>query len=104
MAYDIDTGEPRWFGPEKVGGYSSPHLSMIDGVAQVLHVSGNGITSVQPGDGTVLWEHSWPGDPIVQPALTADGDVLISVSGSSGTLRLAVTHAADRWSVEERWT
>ena len=39
-AYDLATGEPRWFGPDGGGGYSSPHLVTIDGVAQVLLLSG----------------------------------------------------------------
>jgi outer membrane protein assembly factor BamB len=48
VAYDISTGNPRWFGPDGHGGYSSPHLSTIDGVAQILLMSGNGVTSVVP--------------------------------------------------------
>ena len=32
-AYDRATGDPRWFGPSGGGGYSSPHLVTIDGVA-----------------------------------------------------------------------
>ena len=42
------------------------------------------------------------GYPIVQPALTADGDVLISIPGS--TRRVAVAHGPGGWTVEERWT
>jgi outer membrane protein assembly factor BamB len=52
----------------------------------------------------VLWEHAWSGYPIVQPALTADGDILISVSDSSGTRRLAPAHGPAGWTVAERWT
>ena len=44
------------------GGYSSPHLVTIDGVAQIVLLSGAGATSVAPADGTLLWEHAWPGD------------------------------------------
>jgi hypothetical protein len=43
----------------------------------------------------------------VQPALTADGDVLINsiaMTGGLGTRRLAVAHGSSGWSVEERWT
>ena len=79
-AYDLATGNPRWFGPDGGAGYSSPHLLTIGGVAQILLMSGRGATSVAPADGTLLWEHPWPGSAIVQPALTADGDVLISAS------------------------
>jgi outer membrane protein assembly factor BamB len=35
VAYDRDTGDPRWLGPAGGEGYSSPHLLTIDGVSQV---------------------------------------------------------------------
>jgi outer membrane protein assembly factor BamB len=104
VAYDLGTGAPRWFGPRGGVSYSSPHLLMTNGVAQILLLSGAGATSLAPADGKLLWEHPWPGHPIVQPALTADGDVLISVSDRSGTRRIAVAHGPGGWRVEERWT
>ena len=103
-AYDRSTGEPRWFGPDGGVSYSSPLLSTIDGVAQVLLLSTSGAAGVALADGTDLWKYAWPGYPIVQPALTADGGVLIAVSDSSGTRRLAVAHASTGWTAEERWT
>ena len=106
-AYDIATGAPRWFGPRGGGSYSSPHLLTIGGVAQVLLMSDAGVTSVAPADGSVLWKHSWPGFALLQPALTADGGVLIATSsaaGGIGTRRLAVAHGPGGWRVEERWT
>jgi outer membrane protein assembly factor BamB len=108
-AYDVATGAPRWTGPRHEGeGYSSPHLATIEGVTQIVLVSSAGATSVSPRDGTVLWEHSWSamGGPIVQPALTADGDVLVSAPvGMTGALRrLAVDRTPDGWTASERWT
>jgi len=104
VAYDLATGDPRWFGPAGGESYSSPHLVTIDGVAQILLLSETGATSVAPSEGTVLWEHPWPGGPIVQPALTADGDILIIASAGSGMRRIAVAHGPGGWTVEERWT
>ncbi|MHC5055090.1 MAG: outer membrane protein assembly factor BamB family protein [Planctomycetota bacterium] len=104
-AYDRATGEPRWTGPNGGSSYSSPHLMTIDGVAQVLHMSNVGATSFAPADGTVLWRHEWPGeDRCVQPAMTADGDLLLCGGGLKlGMRRFAVTRASDGWKVEERW-
>jgi hypothetical protein len=104
VAYDLASGDPRWFGPAGGVGYSSPQLLTIDGVAQILLLSEAGAASVAPANGTRLWEHRWPGAPIVQPALTADGDILISASAGSGTRRIAVAHGSRGWTVEERWT
>ncbi len=109
-AYDLATGNPRWLGPTGGWGYSSPHLSTIDGVAQIVLLNGAGAISVAPADGTLLWNHPWPGDGIVQPAVIAGGDVLIGSgsglgSGSGvGMRRVAVTHGPGGWTVEELWT
>ena len=115
-AYDAATGEPRWMGPEGKCCYSSPHLTTIDGVPQILLMNGAGVVSVDPSGGKVLWQHEYAGDGIVQPALTEDGDLLIGgpgMSGSTGLRRLAVARAPGEWTaergpagwiVEERWT
>jgi outer membrane protein assembly factor BamB len=103
-AYDAVSGARRWIGPAADEGYTSPHLMTIDGVRQVVHLSGTGLTSVTPADGTLLWRHAWKGYPIVQPSPTADGGILIAANESSGTRRLAVAHGAGGWTVEERWT
>lgn len=109
-AYDASTGRLRWLGPEGRGsGYSSPHAATLGGQLQVLLVSGKGITAVRPSDGSVLWQHDWPGDAITQPAVTSDGDVLLGsgsgIGGSStGLRRLAVESKAAGWTVRERWT
>ena len=106
-AYDVASGERRWLGPEGGGGYSSPQLVTIGGVPQVLLLRGARSTSVAPADGALLWEHkAQPSVSIVQPALTADGDVLVASGdsmGGNGIRRLAVAHGPAGWSVEERW-
>jgi outer membrane protein assembly factor BamB len=103
-AYDLETGNPSWKGPSDFGGgYSSPQLVTIAGVPQILLMTSVGVVSVAPEDGKPLWEHRWPTGAIVQPAVTADGAVLIS-DNDKGMRRLNVTKASDGWKVEERWT
>jgi outer membrane protein assembly factor BamB len=107
-AYDLATGKPRWFGG--VGGmsYSSPHRVTIDGVTQVVLLSGGVATSVSPSDGTVLWKYKWGTGAIVQPGVTPDNDLLINsldVTGGQGIRRLAISHSDGKtWKVDERWT
>jgi outer membrane protein assembly factor BamB len=107
-AYDSRTGEERWRGPSGGAGYSSPHLTTIAGVPQVLLLRGSRTISVSPADGSLLWEHVWqPGVGIVQPALTGDGGVLIATGdgmGGTGMRRIAVAHGSSGWTAEERWT
>jgi outer membrane protein assembly factor BamB len=107
VAYELETGEPRWFAPAGKLSYSSAHLTTIGGVRQVLVLTGDGITSLAPEDHTVLWEHAWPmegGARIVQPAITDEGDVLIGTGFGMGLRRIGVTGGPDGWTTEERWT
>jgi outer membrane protein assembly factor BamB len=113
ISYDLASGNPRWVGPEGGASYSSPQLATLDGVPQVLLLRGRRTTSVNPSDGTTLWEHSWqPAASIVQPAVIGDRDVLINTSdtmGGQGMRRLAIARGSGPstsagWTVEERWT
>ena len=110
VAYDRATGGPRWLGPKGGGGYSSPHLLTVDGVAQVLLLNGAGVIGVAPSDGKLLWEHKWRGDGIVQPAVTADGDILLGTGSGLGAdagmgiRRIGVAQGVRGWTADERWT
>jgi outer membrane protein assembly factor BamB len=107
-AYEQATGKLRWLGPTGGAGYSSPHLATLGGVPQILLLRGSRTISVAPADGTLLWQHVWqPGVGIVQPAVTADGGVLISVGdamGGMGMRRISVRRDGDKWTSEERWS
>ncbi len=106
-AYDIASGNPRWFGPDSGWGYSSPQLATIDGVPQIVLLNGQGAISVAPTDGALFWKHKWKTDGIVQPAVIAGSDVLIG-SGSGGVevgmRRIAIARGSEGWRVDERWT
>jgi outer membrane protein assembly factor BamB len=107
VGYDAGTGRRLWVGPPRGFSYSSPHKVTIDGVVHVVMLGGAGATSLAPADGTVLWQHDWEGGSIVQPAITAEGDILINsigMTGGQGMRRLAVSRGAGGWTVEERWT
>ena len=107
-AYDAETGAPRWSAPDGGDSYSSPHPVTLDGVPQVLLLASDGVTSVAPADGRVLWTHDWAtASRIVQPALTASGDILVGAGGFAGLQRVSATRAAGKhggWTTEVRWT
>jgi len=103
-AYDIGSGVPRWFGPDGHYGYSSPHLVTIDGVKQIVLLSGPGATSLGI-DGTRLWEYALPaGARIVQPAITAEGDLLVGEGEAHNLHRISAMRGTTGWTVEERWS
>jgi outer membrane protein assembly factor BamB len=106
-AYDIATGNLKWQGPRYGASYSSPHRLTLDGVEQVVLLGGPGAISVDPADGKVLWIYEWEPGPMVQPALTEDGDILVNhvvATGGVATRRLRVTKGTDGWTFEEKWT
>ena len=80
----------------------------LDGVPQVLLLTADGVTSVAPADGEVLWTHGWAvSSRIVQPALTASSDTLVGAAGFSGLRRVSATRPAGKhggWTTEVRWT
>ena len=105
-AYDTASGALKWTGGGGGFSYSSPQLATIDGVEQVIFMSGPGTVGLAPATGKVLWQYAWEGGAIVQPGLTAEGDVLvntISMNGGQGMRRVAVTHGAKGWTAEQQW-
>jgi outer membrane protein assembly factor BamB len=110
VAYDRATGALRWRGPAGGGGYSSAHLASIHGIKQIVLLHGDGAISVAPATGEQLWEHSWSSDGIVQPALTAEGDVLIGTGSGlgddagMGVRCLEVMQQPGGWTAQVRWT
>ena len=102
--FDLATGDARWVEPDGRPGYSSPHLLTTDRAVQILLMGRSGVTSVAPLDGKLLKKHSWPGvDRIVQPALTGEGDLLLSPGDGLGIGRVAVARERGGWTVTERW-
>jgi outer membrane protein assembly factor BamB len=110
VAYDLDTGTPRWFGQADSPSYSSPHLATLDGVRHVLQITTQGLFGLAPESGELLWHHDWPtdagGDRVVQPAIVEDGSaVLVGTSFGIGTRKVAVSRdAAGTWTTDEAWT
>jgi outer membrane protein assembly factor BamB len=106
-AYDAGTGSPRWSGVDHGASYSSPHLLTIHGVPQILLLTGTGASSVRPADGAPLWELTIPASAlsatIVQPALTADGDLLVGDGEAGRMRRITLSNESSRWTVAERW-
>ena len=103
-AYDLGTGESRWKGPDGGASYSSPQLVVIGGQHQILMMVESGVTAVSPDDGKTLWHHDWEGYPILQPAMTGEGELLIAVNARSGLRKLAISNDGGNWKAETLWS
>jgi outer membrane protein assembly factor BamB len=107
LSYDLVTGHKRWSGPDGGESYSSPHLLTIDGIKQVLFMNQKSATSYSPTDGKMLWKLPMTGVPIVQPAMIAENDILISEvseTGGMGMQRIAIKNESGGWTTKERWS
>lgn len=76
IALDKRTGEPRWR-VEHQGeqAYSTPALTKVDGVDQLITSRGNAVIAYAPADGQELWRCSFTGHSVVPRPVVADGMV-----------------------------
>ena len=104
-AYDIDTGNPLWYGEDGGNSYSSPQAFTIDNVLQVVHLNTKGAVGIDPLSGHILWKHEWKmEDRILQPAFIEPNDFIISADGERGLRRISVIHENNNWTVKEVWS
>jgi outer membrane protein assembly factor BamB len=108
LGYHAAKGEPAWSAGEGPVSYCSPQPATLAGVSQVLLATDAGLTAFHPTRGEVLWDHSWqlPKEMarIIQPAVLADGDVLVGTGFGNGTRRVRVRRQDAGWTTEEVWT
>ena len=106
LAFNADSGEPTWQADAGRHSYSSPQLVTLDTVEQVLFLSNDELTSVDPDTGEVLWrfDSEYKGYfPSTQPHVIGPSDLLIAFTESAGTMRLKVKRQGDEWNVEDVW-
>ena len=106
VAYDRATGEFVWGGGSDGAGYSSPLLTTLAGVPQILIFNSSGIVAHETERGTILWEYPWPkGHPhIAMPVILPDDRVLLSSGYGTGSELLQVKKTAEgKWSASRIW-
>lgn len=106
VAYDTETGAYRWGVPSGGHSYSSPQLSNFMGAASVPVVADDGLTLIDPHQGTVRWKYEWPSDNYraLQPLMLSESSFLITTGMGIGTRRLDLSGSGDALTAEEKWT
>jgi outer membrane protein assembly factor BamB len=115
-AYRLADGELVWSavgarefasgGTVNRAGYSTPVVTTLHGVEQVLLFDGTGLRSYRPADGALLWEHPHEnnaGVNVAQPIIFDDGRIFISCSYNVGCKMLQVRREGESWKVEVLW-
>jgi outer membrane protein assembly factor BamB len=105
QAYDALTGEPKWAAGKGTHSYSSPQRVTIDGALQIVIVSEQGLSGLDPKAGAVLWNYEWDEgiQRVVQPARIGEADFLLGTTFNKGTHRVHVSQGKDGWKVDEIW-
>jgi outer membrane protein assembly factor BamB len=105
MAYHASSGEPAWSAGDGKDSYGSTQLMSVGGTDQVLIVAEDGMTSLEPSAGKVLWKYEWQTDRpprVAQPALVAGSDLLFATP-LKGMRRVHVPQQGESWSKEPMW-
>ena len=106
VVWDADSGKLRWGAPAGGHSYSSPQLSTVAGTRSVPVVTDDGLTLIDPADGSVLWQYEWKFDNyrVLQPLVISDSSLLMSTGFGVGTRRLDLSREGGQFSATERWT
>jgi len=79
-AYHRDSGEKIWSGGNDRTAYSSPLITTLAGIRQILIFNQNNVVAHDPASGQILWQHAWPSgsECVTQPVPLPDDLVLVS--------------------------
>ena len=82
VAYHLDRGDRVWAGGYDAAGYSSPTLTRLAGLPQILVFAELAVLSHSVSDGHVLWRNPWPpgAQCVAQPVPLPD-DLVFASSG-----------------------
>lgn len=80
VAYHRETGDIAWVGHRTQSGYSSPFLTTLAGIEQIVIFNQGLITAHEPLGGELLWQQPWPTNVecVAQPVPLPDDKLLVS--------------------------
>ena len=101
VAYAADTGEAVWQGGSGRSSYSSPFLTTLAGISQIVMLNHSAVAGHDPADGRVLWKHPWPATnpSVCKPVPIEDAAgvdrLLVSAGYGVGSQLLRIQRRAD---------
>ena len=107
VAYDEVSGERVWSSLDDPQAYTAPMIATLDGVRQILVVSGTRVMGLQIADGALLWEYPWRTTELmlnVTQPLVVDGTKVVVASGyQMGGVMLDVKRRNGAFEVKKVW-
>lgn len=105
-AYNRHTGDIIWHVLDDVTAYTSPMLTTLGGVRQILVVTAERVVGLHPQDGHLLWEYPWRVQMvpnIAQPLIISDKRLFLSASYGKGSALIELTPDRDRFTATTVW-
>jgi len=105
IAYDLNSGQPRWQWTQKGPAYASPVLLTVEGTRQVAAFTDKKLVGLTLGDGKLLWE--LPFLPLersynsVSPIV--DGQTVIYSGAQRGTFAVRIEKQGDGFAARSLW-
>ncbi len=103
VAFDKSTGDEIWRALPLVSetGYAAPMIYEAGGVRQLMLWHPRGVTSLNPENGAVYWEHEWPIGGMTVATPVSSGPYLMVTHFFRGSLMLRLDQ--DRPAARELW-
>ncbi len=92
VAYHRDTGEQIWSAGNDRAGYSSPLVTTIAGIRQILIFNWDNVVAHAPNTGEILWQFPWTGNTqrVAQPVILSGDRVFITSGYGVGSKLLKI--------------
>ena len=97
VAYNQETGASAWHAGDDVASYSSPILTTLAGVRQIVVLNQSSVTGHDPATGRVLWNHEWPRQQpsVAIPVILSEDRVLLSAGYGIGSRVLQISRQGE---------
>jgi outer membrane protein assembly factor BamB len=108
VAYDRITGKQVWAGGDYRAAYTSPILTTIDGVRQIVIYDSVGAGGYDAQTGKELWRSpEWTNqfdNNCSQPIILPDSTIFLSSGYGTGSMLLETKKGPTGWTVNTRWS
>lgn len=104
MAFDAKTGKPHWQALDENVAYSSPVAATIDGVTQVVAMTGPRIVGLAADTGELLWSHPFQiqyDESISTPAIA--GNLVLATGDRKPLTALRIAREVGAWTKTVAW-
>ena len=106
IAYDLDTGNPKWQWTEEGPEYASPSLLTVEGTKQIVTLTEKSIVGIGVADGKLLWRLPFVPERRAYNAATPiiDGQTVIYTGAGRGTKAVKIEKQTDGFVAKEIWS